>query len=128
MFDAFCKKTVKFKARNIYRERSRRWKRETSFSELPEWDLDGLSYEADFSTGQQYRVMDFDVDVKNDLLIGALDALSEDRRRIVLLSYFLGMSDREIGEALNLIRKTVQYRRTSGLKQLKEYLEVHGHE
>jgi RNA polymerase sigma factor (sigma-70 family) len=114
---------VKFKARNIYHERSRRREREIGFSDLPERVLDSLFYEDDFSIGQQYRVLDFDIDVKDDLLVGALDALPEDRRRIVLLSYFIGMNDREIGELLNILRKTVQYRRTSSLKQLKEYLE-----
>jgi RNA polymerase sigma factor (sigma-70 family) len=127
-FDAFCKKTVKFKARNLYHERSRRREREIGFSDLTERVLDGLFYEDDFSIGQQYRVLDFDIDVKDDLLVGALDALPEDRRRIVLLSYFIGMNDREIGELLNILRKTVQYRRTSGLKQLKEYLEGKDHE
>jgi hypothetical protein len=29
---------------------------------------------------------------------------------------------------LDILRRTVQYRRTSGLKQLKEYLEGQGHE
>jgi RNA polymerase sigma factor (sigma-70 family) len=122
-FDAFCKKTVKFKARNLYHERRRQRERESNFSDLPERVLDSLFYENDFSIGQQYRVLNFDIDVKDDLLVGALDALPEDRRRIVLLSYFIGMNDREIGELLNILRKTVQYRRTSGLKQLKKYLE-----
>jgi RNA polymerase sigma factor (sigma-70 family) len=122
-FDAFCKKTVKFKARNLYHERSRRREREIGFADLSERVLDSLFYEDDFSIGQQYRVLDFDIDVKDDIIVGALDALPEDRRRIVLLSYFIGMNDREIGELLNILRKTVQYRRTSRLKQLKEYLE-----
>jgi len=53
----------------------------------------------------------------------ALAALPEDKRRIVLLYYFLGMNDREISEMLNIVRETVQYRRTSALKQLKQFLE-----
>jgi hypothetical protein len=33
------------------------------------------------------------------------------------------LSDREIGEKLNMLRATVQYQRTSTLKQLKNFME-----
>ncbi|WP_442346039.1 sigma factor-like helix-turn-helix DNA-binding protein [Gemmiger formicilis] len=39
----------------------------------------------------------FDVLVKNELLAEALNALPERKRDIILLSYFLDMSDAEIG-------------------------------
>ena len=49
----------------------------------------------------------FDVLVKNELLAEALNALPERKRDIILLSYFLDMSDAEIGELLNVVRTTV---------------------
>ena len=48
----------------------------------------------------------FDVLVKNELLAEALNALPERKRDIILLSYFLDMSDAEIGELLNVVRTT----------------------
>ncbi|MEF2715126.1 MAG: sigma factor-like helix-turn-helix DNA-binding protein, partial [Bacteroides uniformis] len=44
---------------------------------------------------------------KNELLAEALNALPERKRDIILLSYFLDMSDAEIGELLNVVRTTV---------------------
>ena len=40
-----------------------------------------------------------------------------------LLSYFLDMSDAEIANVLNMVRRSVAYRRTSTLKLLKELME-----
>ena len=42
---------------------------------------------------------------------------------IVLLSYFLDMSDTEIGELLNVVRTTVFRHRKSALAKIKQYLE-----
>ena len=41
---------------------------------------------------------------------------------IILLSYFLDMSDNEIAKLLNMVRSSVAYRRTSTLKLLKELM------
>ncbi len=62
------------------------------------------------------------VAVQNENLAHALQILSEDKREIILLAYFLDMSDREIAEKLNLFRSTVQRNRTIALKILKEQL------
>ena len=53
------------------------------------------------------------------LLLEAIRALPEERRKIVLLYYFEGLTDIEIGKQLNISRSTVQYRRTSSFEQLK---------
>lgn len=42
--------------------------------------------------------------VVGDLLAEALSQLPEDKRDVILLSYFLGMTDREISEQLNVVR------------------------
>ena len=40
----------------------------------------------------------------------------------ILLSYFLDMSDAEIANVLNMVRRSVAYRRTSTLKLLKNLM------
>ena len=60
--------------------------------------------------------------VQNENLAHALKILPKDKREIILLAYFLDMSDREIAEKLNLFRSTVQRNRTNALKILKEQL------
>ena len=62
--------------------------------------------------------------MENEKLAEALSALPESKRDIVLLAYFLDMSDQEIADKLNVVRRTVQYRRASSLKEMKKRLEV----
>ena len=45
------------------------------------------------------------------------------KKNAILLSYFLDMSDAEIANVLNMVRRSVAYRRTSTLKLLKELME-----
>jgi len=71
-----------------------------------------------------FEVQGYDIAVKNEKLAEALAALSDDKRDIVLLAYFLDMTDQEISDKLNVVRSTVQYRRASSLKEMKERLEV----
>lgn len=47
---------------------------------------------------------------------------------MILLSYFLGMTDREISEKLNIVHQTVSKRRRATLKELREYLVKEGFE
>lgn len=51
------------------------------------------------------------------------NALPERKRDIILLSYFLDMSDAEIAELLNVVRTTVFRHRKSALAKIKQYLE-----
>ncbi|WP_434509563.1 RNA polymerase sigma factor [Desulfitobacterium sp. AusDCA] len=94
------------------------------FSELPPQELDQLYVMDEYSAvSHHFSVLEYDVPVRDDLITAALAALPEQKRDIILLSYFLDMTDQEVGETLNMVRRTVQYQRTSSLKQLKELLE-----
>ena len=57
-------------------------------------------------------------------------ALHEERqkRKAIMLYYFEGMTDVEIGTLFNTSRSTIQYRRTSSFEILKKYLEEHADE
>jgi len=102
----------------------RRGERETSFSELSEQEEAQLSTtDKYFATEQIFSVLGRDVIVTDALIAEALKSLPERKRDIILLSYFLELSDGEIGKKLNLIRTTVQYQRTSTLRQLKKFME-----
>jgi len=60
----------------------------------------------------------FDSFCKKILKHEARDYYDEMKRQrdIILLSYFLELSDREIGDKLNMLSATVQYERTSTLR------------
>ena len=59
------------------------------------------------------------VAVQNENLAHALQILSEDKREIILLAYFLDMSDREIAEKLNLFRIYSTKKQNNCFKNLK---------
>ena len=97
-FDSFCKKVLKNEARDYYDELKRQRKKEKSFSDLSLKEMDQL-YVVDkyFVTEQIFNVLGLDVIVTDDVITEALENLPQQRRDIILLSYFLELSDREIG-------------------------------
>ena len=64
-----------------------------------------------------------EVQVSDDQLSKALKCLPERKRNIILLSYFMDMSDAEIGELMNVVRTTVYRHRTSTLEDLRKMME-----
>ena len=123
-YDAFAKKTLVGESKCYHRSIARRVAREVTFSDLSESELAQLfttdEYESDYF---RFQVFGYDVNLKNELLAEALNILPEKKRSIVLLSYFLDMSDAEIGELLNVVRTTVFRHRKSALAKIKQYLE-----
>jgi RNA polymerase sigma factor (sigma-70 family) len=123
-FDNFCRKILIGEASNYRKELARRSRHEISFSELSETELDRLCVMDEYSTDYYlFQVMGYDVEVKDALIGEALEALSEKKRNIILMSYFMDMSDEEIGELMQLVRTTIYRHRTSSLNQIKKYME-----
>lgn len=123
-FDGFCKRLLKNETRDYYRRMQHRRKHEVPLSELPEETLSQFAvWDSYFENTYLFEIMGFEISIKDELLAEALKTLPQDRREIILLSYFLGMSDPEIAEHLNLVRRTVAYRRTSTLQALKKCME-----
>ena len=128
-FDSFCKKVLKHEARDYYDELKRQRSRESTFSDLSTKEMAQLYTEDKyFATKQIFNVLSFDVIVTDDVIAKALQNLPERKRDIILLSYFLERSDREIGDKLNMLRATVQYQRTRTLQQMKIFMEGDAYE
>jgi len=123
-YDAFAKKTLTGEAKSYLREFAKRARREVAFSDLGDYALEQLftldEYESDYT---RFQVSGYDVFVKNALLGEALAALPERKRNIVLLSYYLDMSDAEISDLLNVVRSTIFRHRKSALAKIKQYME-----
>jgi len=123
-FDSFCKKVLKRTAREFYGAIKRRGEREVNFSELSARELATLAVTDEYFTDEYvFSVLGENVGVSDVELAEALNELPADRREIVLLSYFFDMTDREIAERLKMARRTVAYKRTSSLRELKNLLE-----
>ena len=65
----------------------------------------------------------YDVEVKDALLAEALETLTERKRDVILLSYFMEMSEADIARQLHLVRSTVHEHRTRSLELLKNKME-----
>ena len=62
--------------------------------------------------------------VTGDDLARALAELSEKKRNIILLYYFLGMHDWEIAKQMHVVRQTVSKHRTKILQELRRKIET----
>lgn len=123
-FDALSKAVLKYGARDYHRRLKNRRAHEVTFSELSEQDLAKLSVTDEyFKDAFSFSVLGHDVSVTDEQLAEALQTLSEDRRDIILLAFFLGMNDREIAEQLNFVRRTVADRRAKALQEIKKIME-----
>lgn len=70
-----------------------------------------------------FRVLDYDVEVKDELIGEALKYLPEKKRNVILLSFFMDMTDTEIAKHMNLVRSTIHHHRVSSLQALKKIME-----
>ena len=124
-FDAFCKQAMRWESNDYEQHRAWRAKHEISMSDLPQAaQMKWAVYEEYPSDSAHFKVHGFDISIKNQQLAAALTMLPDDKREIVLLAYFLDMSDPEIAELLHIVRQTVQYRRVKSLKELRKRMEA----
>ena len=70
-----------------------------------------------------FEVHGYDIEVKNTLIAEALKELTERKRNVILLSYFMEMSDADIAREMNLVRSTIHEHRTRSLEILKKIME-----
>lgn len=124
-FDSFCRKVLREEARDYERHIAWRSNHEISLSELSEERVRQM-YVLDRYPSEQihFHVQGYNVTIENENLANALMVLSGDKRDIVLLAYFLDMTDQEIADTLDMVRRTVQYKRARSLKELKKEMEV----
>lgn len=129
VFDCYCKRILKNEAINIQKHNQYMNSKQVSFTELTPKQLAQIctfdEYSSDYS---RFKVLEYDISVKDELLAEALQELPERKRDIILLSYFLDYNDVEIAELLNLVRRTVNDQRNKALKDLKNRMEGNKHE
>ena len=107
-FDAFCKKVLRNEARDYQDALARKRNREVYFSELPVDVLEQFAVrDTYFTDSRTFEVIGHSVCIDDETLAEAISALPVERRDIILLSYFLDMSDAEIANVLNMVRRSV---------------------
>lgn len=66
-----------------------------------------------------------DIFVKDFLVAQAIASLSEQKRDIILLSYFLHLTNAAIADLMHLSESTIHYHKANALNELRIYLEEH---
>ncbi|MCI9597840.1 MAG: sigma-70 family RNA polymerase sigma factor [Firmicutes bacterium] len=120
-FDCLARKVVGRTVKNYNKELARRSKRETFFCEIPEMELSQIGLADEYSTDFTFfDVFGMEVRVFDERLCEAIKKLSEKRRNILLMSYFLEMTDAEISEIVEMERFSVCRNRLCTLKLIRD--------
>ena len=124
-FGSFCVRVLKNKSLNIDKANSLNDDSIKSLVDLTRDEfLNIAQYDKYFEHDHIFNVSERSVIVKSDLISAALCKISEDHRNIILLSYFLELSDYEIGKIFNMVRRSVTNKRRAALKKLKKIIET----
>lgn len=123
-FDYICKQTMEDERKDYFKQLSRLAKHEVSFSEISDYLVSQFATTDSYSTDFQIFMLNgIFIGIENDLLSEALRDLPSNKRDILLLFYFMNMSDSEIADMLKLNCSTVYRHRTSGLAMMKKFME-----
>ena len=122
-FHNYCLTVLKHEASDIRDEYVRKKEKETFLEDLTVNELLELSVLDELEKPTVFAVGEDFVFVQNEELAEALKQLTERKRELILLYFFLDKTDQEIAALYRMLRRTVTYQRKSSLKQLKQYLE-----
>ena len=129
IFDSFCKTVIRNEARNIKKQYARLRERQVSLTELPESAL--TSFQAkntSIENSEVFLALGMELLVENLDVAEAIHQLSEPKRKIILLYYFAGFNDREIGEVIGMSVGGVWYQRRKAEEELRKYSEEKSYE
>lgn len=123
-FDRMCQIALECETINYFVHMDFRRKHEVMFSEMPETELNRLYTMDDLDLDNHYfQVFGYDIVVRDELIAEALQSLTEKKRNVILMSYFMDMSDEEIARQMKLVRSTIHEHRKRSLELLKNILE-----
>lgn len=123
-FDSYAKRLVRNEGRNAKKELARRAEREVSISVLPYSGLPAICHEDKYlleKLGVHSRAGE--VQVFDRLLGQAIMSLAPKWRDVIVMYYFLDMSDEKIGSVLQFTTGAIRHRRQVALERLKTMLE-----
>ena len=132
VFHAFCKIVLRHEAMNAWRDLKRKEEREISLDYLmTERYFEPSAMDSYFEKQDKptvFLALRKEVIVDNERLATALSRLSQLRREVLLLYYFVGYRDEAIGRLYRRCRSTINHRRNVALKQLRKEGEKLEHE
>lgn len=122
-FCCYCVKILRGAALNYLEELKVLWEKEISLSYLKTSDRkQPLVYDSFLDT-EYFMILGIKIPIRDADISEALCCLPEEKRKIILMYFFLGMTEKEIGSHMNLVQSTVHYHKEKSLKLMKEILE-----
>lgn len=124
-FNAFCKIVLYHAALGIYKKLRKKQQFEVSLDYLREFDFEPVTTTDEyFDVPTAFTVRGKTVIVESEQLAAALLRLPEKRREVLLLWYYLGYSDEEIGKMCGISRSAVFRRRKIALRFMRKEMEA----
>lgn len=128
-FDQICRLALKGEAVDYYRHMAYLQKHEVLLSELSQKEQGRLFTVDEYAVeNKRFQALGYDIEVKDALLAEAIQSLSKKKREVVLLSYFMDMSDTEIARSMKLVKSTVYEHRKRSLELMKRMMEEYQNE
>lgn len=125
-FDTCIKKGLTHELKYRLRTMKNRQKHYVNISDLSYSEMSKLTYNDKYPSEvfrKKLTTRLFEAVVHDELLYEALLAMQPDIREIVLLKYWGDLSDDEIGQAMKMNRRTVNYNKNRALRELRKFLE-----
>lgn len=123
-FDYYIKICLRNEARNLRTAQDKQEKYEVLFSELPDHYVENLRSDLEQAFYlHTFQALHYSVTVENDRLSEALRLLPNQKRTIILLHYFLNMSDSEISVLTHTRQEQVKKTRQRTLNDLRKNME-----
>lgn len=122
-FCKYCIKVMEGEALYYLRQLERQQEREVCFSDLTSEQERQLSAYDDLLEINYFQVMNMDIPVQDEDISAALKKLPERKRMIILMAFFLDMTEQEIANYYHLVQSTVHYHKAESLRMLKKILE-----
>ena len=127
-FNAFCKIVLYHAALGAYKKLRKKQQFEVSLDYLREFDFEPVTttdeYFVKYDVPTAFTVHGKTVIVESEQLAAALLRLTEKRREALLLQYYLGYNDEEIGKMCSISRSAVFRRRKIALRLLRKEMDV----
>lgn len=123
-FDCFCKKVLKYRNYSIFKSEEKEKRKGVIYVGENENLFDQVYIEDEYGILYFWLKIDgLTVAIENELLYRSLLLLPHKRLVILILSFFEGMTDKEISQEMLLPQSTVQYNRITALKRIRKLME-----
>ncbi|EGO8087665.1 sigma-70 family RNA polymerase sigma factor [Enterococcus faecalis] len=123
-FDSFCRTVLRNEANSIHRKNKQYTNKVISLSSLTSEDLAKFASYDNYILERTIIVLnDIEIVVDDLAIADAIEQLPEKNKMVILMSFFLDMSDSDISAEIGVARGTVYYYKSSALKLLRKFLE-----